>query len=223
MLMLRFPDDGSGIAANSFVVTPIALEAYYEAFAALAKEHPECWHLCQKAEDRCRAEHFSRIVRKLQAKLVRAPTWSEVFIDAAEDDRYWDREVSRPSLGFLARGKRTLTQAEATERDLTARVTEQPNKKGKGNNKKGAKEDKKAANKNTNKDRNSRGSHGDGQAHPKKDHKGRFVTTREGSEICYKYAIGERGACEAPCRAGRSHVCQKCLQPHTNAQCTKSS
>ena len=102
-----------------------ALEAYHEAFSVLAKEHPECWHLCQKAEDRCRGEHCSRIVSRLQAKIVRRPTWSEVFIEAAEDDRKWGCEVRRPALGFMARGKRTHAQAEATEMRCTARITEQ--------------------------------------------------------------------------------------------------
>ena len=49
------------------------------------------------------------------------------------------------------------------------------------------------------------------------------ITTREGAEICYKYARGERGACEGPCAKGRAHVRQKGLQPHTNAQCTKNT
>ena len=88
LLMLRFPsDDTAGDPLAQLVVTPIAVEAYYEAFAALAREHPECWHLCQKAEDRCRAEHFPRLVRKLQASFGRTPSWSEVFTAAAEDDR----------------------------------------------------------------------------------------------------------------------------------------
>ena len=43
-------------------------------FQALCSEFPECWHLCQKAEDRCGAEHFPRLWRKLQADKGAEPT-----------------------------------------------------------------------------------------------------------------------------------------------------
>ena len=66
LLMLRWEGEAAS-AQEALVVTPIALEAYYTNFQTLAKEHPECWHLCQRAEDRCRAELFPRLMRKLAA------------------------------------------------------------------------------------------------------------------------------------------------------------
>ena len=87
------------------MVTPIALETYHESFTALVRQHPECWHLYQKAEDRCRAEHFPRLARQLEDKLGRPASWSEVFVEAANDYRFWDKEVRHPAIGFLARGK----------------------------------------------------------------------------------------------------------------------
>eukprot|EP00973_Karenia_brevis_P040609 5616588-Karenia_brevis.AAC.1 len=58
--------------------------------------------------------------------------------------------------------------------------------------------------------------HGKGGDHPRKDAQGRFITDRDGKEICYKFANGGQGACPEPCAQGRAHVCQKCLQPHRN-------
>ena len=64
LLMPRFPmGEGRATKESTYVVTPIALEAYHEAFMELCREHPGCWHLCQRAEDRCQAEHFPRLVR----------------------------------------------------------------------------------------------------------------------------------------------------------------
>ena len=48
-----------------------------------------------------------------------------------------------------------------------------------------------------------------------------YRVDREGHEICYKFAKGGRGSCEDVCPQGRSHVCQFCLGPHPNAECTK--
>jgi hypothetical protein len=234
MLMLRFPPPGGGRPSpsnSSPVVTPIALETYHEAFSALARAHPEAWHLCQKAEDRCRAEHFPRLVRQILAETGVAPSWSQVFIKAALDDRYWDREVRRPAMAFIARGntgKRPFSQTETSEAAAVAHVPSRgsgwdgrgghgeqsrhrsPVHKGRGRGKQhrqhsGAPDAKRRAN------------------HPKKDQKDRYITTREGTEICYRFATGERGACDTPCPKGRAHVCQKCLQPHTNALCPKTT
>eukprot|EP00971_Amphidinium_carterae_P340192 6478400-Amphidinium_carterae.1 len=99
LLMLRLPDGSGGEIP---VVRPQALDIYFEAFSRLVRECPETWHLCVQAEDRCRAECFSRIRRALG----HAPQegWDKVFERAAVDDRYWDREVRRPTLSFIARG-----------------------------------------------------------------------------------------------------------------------
>ena len=192
----------------------------------MAKDHPECWHLCQKVEDNCRAEHFPRILRKLQVEKADA-SWSDVFLAAAEDDRYWDREVRRPALQFLARGRRPQSTTEAQEERREAAIfgsgiEEPPRKKSKGEKKREAKQRRlvappEAPPRTTGKSA-SKGGKGN---HQKKEHKGRFITTREGAEICYKFAAGEKGACPWPCPNSREHVCQKCLQPHRNDGCEK--
>ena len=57
--------------------------------------------------------------------------------------------------------------------------------------------------------------------HPRGDFKGRFTTTRDGTEICFKFATGGHDKCKAPCAGNRAHVRQICLQPHPNGECSK--
>ena len=69
----------------------------------------------------------------------------------------------------------------------------------------------------------AKGGKGGGKgARPRQDAKGRYMSTRDGTEICFKFATGDRDACPSPCPRARAHVCQICLQPHSNARCTKS-
>ena len=85
-----------GQSVNKVVMTLAALEKYQESFRKLAVDLPECWHLCAIAEDRCRAEHFQRLRRKLilaHAKGL-APDfdedvpWIVVMEAAADDDKF---------------------------------------------------------------------------------------------------------------------------------------
>jgi hypothetical protein len=110
------------------VVTPTALEYYQETFRQLAFEYAECWLLCCKAEDACRAERLARIRRKMMVQNGGAAvTWSEVLIVAADDAKYWDKEVRRPAMLYLARGKRGGEPTAAYEEDqgITAKVKAQ--------------------------------------------------------------------------------------------------
>ena len=56
---------------------------------------------------------------------------------------------------------------------------------------------------------------------PMKDKNGLSTTTRESGEICFQFA--RTGNCEVTCPQMRAHVCQLCLQPHRNANCTKKA
>ena len=193
LLMLRTSPE------NSMVVTPIALETYFQHFRQLARDHSESWHLCQQAEDRCRAEHMPRIRRRIHDETGTQPTWSQVFIAAAMDDRYWDAEVRRPALVFLARGhKRPLSDEPAPER-----LTESGNP-GSGGKDKGK----------------GRGK-GKGKGALKKpllkNKDGLYTTDKAGREICFAFASTD--SCQTPCPQGRSHVCQHCLGSHPNSGC----
>jgi hypothetical protein len=69
----------------------------------------------------------------------------------------------------------------------------------------------------------AKGSKGDGKgAHPRKGRDGRYMTTRDGSQICYAWNNTE-GGCSVPCPANRAHVCQRCLQPHRSISCPQGS
>jgi len=207
LLMLRWPV-ADGQAVGAMVASPISLEAYLQNFQTLVKESPGCWHLCATAEDRCRAEHFPRIARQLTTTLGYAPSWSDVFVAAANDNNYWDTHVRRPALRFIAtRGSHSA--APHSEVDVPRQPKPRATKKEKFHKPKGG-------------GRGGGKGRGKGQLksseHPRKTTDGKlFITTREGEQICFGFAKGQ--TCQANC--GRVHVCQHCLQPHQNATCTK--
>ena len=223
MIMLEYPPE-AGETRPTPVITTNALEEYFENFKQLAKENHNAWWLCVQAEDRCRHEHLPRLFRSMAIQNGKDPSWTEVFIKAANDDKYWDREVRREALRFLARGdakvpkqddtegmpsegprKRTRRRGQKTQAGAAAgaagaivpwvppsqTVVLSPGPKGKG-----------------------KGKTKDQRPHPRKDANGRYTTTREGTQVCFKFANG--GACPAPCKFSRAHVCQRCLQPHVN-------
>jgi hypothetical protein len=216
MLMLRDLDANGDVA---MVVNPIALEHYYESFALICKENPEAWHLCVQAEDRCRCEHFPRVWRTLAAKFGRPPTWSEVFVAAANDSAYWDREVRRPAISALVRSKASGTRNLSAEEDAAARIAEavddmkngagKKKAHGRGKGRGRAKEEKTGAPKPPpTKHPVQRPGKGDDK-HPKKDHKGRYLTIDGGRDICFRY---NNGSCKEPCPQKRAHFCQICLK-----------
>ena len=212
MFIPRVPGDPSGPEVP--VLTPSASETYLEAFRELSREHPECWYLCCRAEDRCRAEHVPRVGRLLAQELGRQPSWSEVFIAAAQDDRYWDKEVRRPALGFLARGNANKRPgADAVPDVPDTHPAERPPKKQRaqhpaGGGAGGHQGQGGGKSKRTKK----RGANTGG--HPRRSSDGKYQTSREGDELCYKFSKGGAEACPSPCPNGRAHLCQLCLQPH---------
>jgi len=212
MLMLRWPpvDDES---EETLVASPIALEAYFTNFATIVNESPGCWHLCQTAEDRRRAERFPRIARRLGNSLGYTPSWSQVFIEAAQDDKYWDKEVRRPALRFLASGTKT-TEKNDNPKNLPYAHSDSGGPAKKKQKRKASGSQPPASSKGAGKGK------GKGQ---KKGKQGKDSSlkweTREGKSICFKFA--KEGSCEAPCPQGRAHVCQICLQPHRNSNCPR--
>ena len=110
LLMLRYP-------SGRCVMKLASIEAYFEAFRKLASLHPESCHLCATAEDRCRGEHFAQLRRDLMRASASGPgssvlfgvefdpecPWDALFFEASRDDRFWDAEVRRPAISFLAR------------------------------------------------------------------------------------------------------------------------
>ena len=242
LLMLRWPVPSDGLASEapggvgiaSLIVTPIALEAYLQNFSTLVKENPGCWHLCQRAEDRCRAEHLPRLVRRLEETTGTTPSWSEVFIAAANDDKYWDKEVRRPALRFLATHVKPpsadLTVFKNIEHGNAVKVREEGHAKKKkkqkqhqrGGRGKRGRSPASASPSHTRKVQKGNGK-GSSQKHPRKCDDGRYITTREGIQICFAFSEGGRDTCPEPCSKKRAHVCQHCLQPHRTSTCTTKS
>ena len=227
----------AGQEVKRAIMTVAALEVYLEAFRKLVKAYPECWHLCAIAEDRCRGEHFPRLRRVLKDKHAKgqAPDfdvnlpWIAVMSAAAEDDRYWDEQVRRPAIDFLARGGSRGQKRPASEA-LEEPLDTPP--KSKRQKKRERKEAVAEAKKQLVKDweASPKMSKGDGKGkaagkgkgkeqgeHPRRDSQGRYVTTREGTQICFGFQMGK---CKGPCQQQRAHVCQICLQGHRTSDCT---
>ena len=62
-------------------------------------------------------------------------TWSDVLLRVADDSKYWDREVRRPAMLYLARGKRGGEPTAAFGEDptgLTSKVKAQLSGSSKG-------------------------------------------------------------------------------------------
>ena len=220
LLMLTYPPAVQGDPPVP-VVTVQALEDYLVAFQTLVSENSEAWHLCIRAEDRCRAELFPRLRRSWTAGVATSRGWSDVFEAAAKDDRFWDREVRRPALAFIARGVRALPAGATFAEGLIGHATA---KRDKDDLTRPTASAKKRARLERKRERDpqiaaagvqepSRGGAGADKGHPKRDHRGRYVTTADGQPICFK-VNSKDGACESPCPAGRHHVCQMCLGSH---------
>ena len=245
LYMLQYPADGLTRAEPIGVVTPAAMEEYAEHFSQLQAEYPECWHLCAAAEDRCRGELFPRLRRELERlhsanrsinSVVFDPRqpWAAVFVAAARDEAFWDREVRRPAISFLARGSSVAVpavSAQASEALAGILGKDSGNLKLQNQNARGPPGQ-----------GTSRGAHsrrmkrqkegppapplaaGSGGGAGKRGGANStsgppYSLTREGKQICFKFARGGRGACADVCPANRAHVCQYCLQPHSNSEC----
>ena len=219
LLMIWWP------ASPEYEATPVVavqdVENYYENFRRLCNDHPETWHLCCTAEDRCRAEHFPRIKRQLESDYGRWVSWSEVFRAAALDNRYWDNEVRNPSLAFLARGKTpsataavqpgqtfpTMPLTKGQKKRLRQQQQQQSLEAG-------------SAFKVAKRDASGTSQPVHITDHPKKDKKGRYVSDAQGNEICFRYHNPKVG-CKEPCPNNRAHLCQNCLGKHPNSDCPK--
>lgn len=231
IFMLRHPPPSVG-ALPKQVATSASLEEYYENIQKLSEEFPEAWHLIMQAEDKCRAEAFERYRRnltkanmegKLPMGLSFDPTapWTSVFIFAARDSDYWSKHVVRPAHSFIARGGRTMSLKNAEDTNLSGDAKEAlQHVLGQADSPKGTavkretKKEKKARKELEKKRRAEQ----DGGSVAKKwgTH---YITDENGTEICFKFAKGEAGACPDPCPDGRVHVCQHCLGRHPNGLC----
>ncbi|CAJ1446546.1 unnamed protein product [Effrenium voratum] len=203
------------------VVTAAALDEYRDAFSELAARYPESWHLLVTAEDRCRAEHFPRLRRQLEADHLSglapsfnpATPWEMVFRRAARERDYWDRHVREPALLF--RTSKHKGQPGGTGSALD-RVGGEAGKTKKGNRPSQKERLRKQVAKLRDESappppapvgkRPKGGAKGESRkGGPKRDSQGRFTTDREGRPICFGF---NDGTCTGICCKGMLHICQ---------------
>ena len=260
LYMLRYPQTtapaGGAAAAGRVgfvtdrpvVVQPHSLERYFEAFKELCLEYPEAWHLLMPAEDRMRGERFDHLRRSLtrahasgklplDVQFNPATPWDGVFQAAALDYQYWDANVRRPAVAFLARmgnqvqpalepmsegAKASLTNVESA---LGGKSGATPAAKAGGRKRKRKGTVTADSPEGDKKPRSEAGSSAvdkySSREHPRK-WGGLFHSTQEGRELCYAWAKGASpDSCPEPCQKGRVHRCQICLGSHQNRECKK--
>lgn len=187
----------------------------------------------------CRARLEGRLPMGLDFQETRP--WIGVFTQAARDAEYWQKHVIRPAQSFLARGGagKSMPKDVANDVNMTSGAQAATSHAAPGEGlsrnarKRRAAKEKLAAEKAKNDKWQSEakpgwngaspgagpsGGGGGGAVHPRKFGQ-TFITTREGTEICYRFAKGAANACAEPCADKRAHVCQYCLGVHTNQQC----
>ena len=101
-------------------VTPAALVCYHGTPRLLALSCAVRRFFCCKAEDARRAEQWLRIRRKMLGQIGSAAVfWSEVSTAVAADSTHWGKEVRRPAMTYLSRGKKGGEQTTAYREDFT--------------------------------------------------------------------------------------------------------
>ena len=231
LLMFEVEGRSGGIP----VVTPSALEEYKDSFRDLVVNYPESWHLLVTAEDRCRCEHFPRLRRKYEelARRRLAPDfqddtpWDFIFRAAARDREYWDKHVREPALLFRTSGAKKREQPGGTGSgtDHTGdsdRLSPKKKKRAKGQKERLKqqlaelrKEKEQSSDKQNGREDWDKRDKGRG---PKRDGRGRFLTDRQGKQICFAFNNGE---CKGVCPKNMVHVCQICLGTHPAKGCKK--
>ena len=254
LFMLRYPrtaapssgatPSGGVKTAQPMVVQPHSMERYFEAFRELCMEFPEAWHLLMTAEDRMRGERFDYLRRQLQRAHDQGKVpvdvqfdpnvpWDGVFQAAAQDHLFWDSNVRRPAVAFLARMGNQVQPAlepisegaKASLQNIEAALGAKPEARSPGpkvkKRKKGLEEEdapkrtKPAGKKSAIEDKVTN------RSHPRK-WGGMFHSTAEGKELCYAWCKGSTpDSCPEPCKNGRAHKCQICLGSHQNRECQK--
>lgn len=210
------------------VISQGALDVYRDSFRDLVKSYPECWHLCVIAEDRCRAEHMTRLNRRSKDEYLAglcpsynpAAPWEHVFRRAALDRDYWGEFVREPALKFIASGEK---RKGAPTGSVTGEIEVASNNGGQ----RGKKEDEKPRKRTkpsmdtyhspmAGRKGGGRKGNGKGNGKDTKGGKGKSNKTREGKSICYPW---QDGGCSDPCPRGFAHVCQRCLGGHRSRDC----
>lgn len=220
---------------------PATLDRYEQLFAERCKRYPGAWHLCAQADIRCRSECWvdeKRVQEQFHTQFPQlsafdpAMPWNTVIKKAAGDAEFWDKELDKPALLYmLGRGR---THPSTVERAPPAAAGEPATKRRKrqhGSNGGGTgagpgsghpgggsghAEPRQRPGREANK--------GNGKGpHPRTNRSGRYFTDRSGGEICFTWNRKADGCSDAGCPQRRSHVCERCLQPHRAVHCPRGA
>ena len=194
------------VAAISLgIVAPAILARYAKRFEERCTRYPLSWHICARAEDRCRAEWMLAEKRRQErfaaehphvALVDQSKPWNSVFREAADSVEYWNQELQEPALLYAAT---RAAQAPSFVRHQTEQQDDMPQppplkKKGKGKGK--------------NKSKAEPGKH------PARV--GAFWRTNNwGGPICVAF---NKGWCSND-NCKRAHQCSMCLGHHPYYQC----
>jgi hypothetical protein len=139
--------------------------------------------------------------------------WNSVLKAAGTDHEFWDRELKEPALLYslghgrvepshverqpevpTGMGKKALKRKRQQEAAARAPTTRPPPPAGKGQGK-------------------------GKESHPRKTRQGTYLTSRDGSQVCFTWNRDRDGCKTGPCPNRRAHVCEHCLQPHRGVDC----
>ena len=193
------------------MVTQSALDLYRDRFRDLVVRYPHVWHLLVVAEDRCRAEHFPRLRRKLTEDHDHG---LEAQGGRGRGSSGWRRTTrstgtstceTRPSASWprVRSGPRRVAPARAPESQEGNR--QRPPRKRKYKEKLDKQGETSGVPPPPTPVAEGKGGKGKGGKGLKRDAKGRFLTDQMGRNICFGY--GE-GVCTAEtCPKGFVHIC----------------
>eukprot|EP00435_Cladocopium_sp_Y103_P025058 s1947_g6.t1 len=107
------------------VTSLAALQVYEKHIERLTMMWPRCWGLIYQAEDKARAEHISKIRRKLVVDFKKGLTmpedwdeanpWTSCFRLLVADAEYWNEQVRHPAASWTASGSRGVPLAPADQ------------------------------------------------------------------------------------------------------------
>eukprot|EP00435_Cladocopium_sp_Y103_P047091 s861_g13.t1 len=230
------------------VVSLAALQAYEKHIERLTTQWPRCWGLIYEAEDKARAEHLSKLRRRILvdvSKGNKAPDdwnpespWTSCYMALVADEEYWNEQVRHPAASWLVSGGRGAPLAPAEQiavnhmpGGIDAVDVEKEEIVGR---KRQANRDRRHARAKRIREERSelenfrkKGPSSETKGAEKGKGKGK-TRDQAGTAICFSFASGTGpcgniepgGACVQKIK--RAHKCQWCLSPaHRNADCPK--
>ena len=180
------------------IATAAVLDRYEAKFEARCGRYPKSWHICARADIRCRSELWGRERVRLEIFHLAHPElsafdpaipWNAVIKSSVECYDFWDEELKEPALAFENQSGRSAPPpppAVGDDRKPLQRKRPAP-------------------------DTQTDYRRGDG----------RYTHSVDGVQICYKYNREAGGCSDAGCTAvpPRAHVCEFCRGQHRAITC----